>query len=72
MRFTIATAALIATVSAGYIAYPPAINATSSLAPYPIESSKAPVYVTKTVSHYTTYCPGPTQITTNDKTYTGK
>lgn len=67
MRFTLATAALIATATAGYIANPPPLNPTS----YPVESTKAPIYVTKTVSHYTTYCPGPTQITTNDKTYTG-
>lgn len=66
MRFTLATAALIATATAGYIANPPPLNPTS----YPVESTKTPIYVTKTVSHYTTYCPGPTQITTNDKTYT--
>ena len=27
-------------------------------------------YVTKTVDSYTTYCPGPTQITHGSKTYT--
>ncbi|KAI1108999.1 hypothetical protein F5Y14DRAFT_47146 [Nemania sp. NC0429] len=54
MKFTIAVAAFVAGVSAGYPAYSAAPNVT---------------YTTSVVSSYETYCPGPTQITYGTNTY---
>jgi len=70
MRFTIATAALVATASAGYVQYPAPVNSTSVAPTSSVPAYEEPVYVTKTVSEYETFCPGPTVITTNSKTYT--
>jgi hypothetical protein len=77
MRFTIAAAAIVAGASAheyGY-GYPPAVPVNStSVASYPADtpssSAYVPVVVTKTVSEYTSYCPGPTTITEGSSTYT--
>ncbi|RWA07515.1 hypothetical protein EKO27_g7590 [Xylaria grammica] len=55
MKFAIATAALVAGVSASYPAYSAAPNVT---------------YTTQVVTAYETYCPGPTQITYGTNTYT--
>jgi hypothetical protein len=73
MRFTIASIALAAgTASAaaqyGY-GYEAPANTTSAVET-PAYPASSDVYVTKTVSSYETYCPGPTEITTNSKTYT--
>ncbi|KAI1167785.1 hypothetical protein F5B18DRAFT_402849 [Nemania serpens] len=54
MKFTIAVAAFVAGVSAGYPAYSAAPNVT---------------YTTQVVTSYETYCPGPTQITYGTNTY---
>jgi len=64
---------------------PPAYNTTTAVETpvYPVETPveyptetpaystpEVPVYVTKTTDVYETFCPGPTTITTNSKTYT--
>jgi hypothetical protein len=84
MQYAIVAAGLAATAFAAYA--PPAYEAPPvySAAPVynttaaPVYSTKpvvpvyptAPVYTTEVVKSYETYCPGPTTLTYNSKTYT--
>ncbi|KAF2746895.1 hypothetical protein M011DRAFT_468182 [Sporormia fimetaria CBS 119925] len=75
MRFIVATA-IVGAVSAQGV-YPPTVNNTVIVDPtlteeptVIVDPTLPPVYETVTVSEYTTYCPGPTEITQGTKTYT--